>query len=268
MKIIIPISGGKDSQVCLALAVDKYGAANCLAVHQHTGFDHPLTYAHMTYMASRYKVEVINIHNPKYSSVPEVMRGEKIIPTRLARACTRNLKTGPWFQWLAKQKDRDTFLLLLGMRAAESPQRRGNYGHLIDGEAYPLGDIANKAPKRVKAIQVQLPIVSWTTPAVFDFLRSRGDLVNPLYHRGFKRVGCFPCILAGASTLRLAIRDPVGRKHMEQVRSEVIRIQAANPARYYEHDLDKLLDRKEADPFGFSSQEDEEQAGGCSWCNI
>lgn len=45
--IIVPVSGGKDSQLCLALALEQYPKEKLRVVHQSTGYDHPLTYKHL-----------------------------------------------------------------------------------------------------------------------------------------------------------------------------------------------------------------------------
>jgi len=184
--------------------------------------------------------------------------------------CTRQLKTGPFFRWLAKQPDLDTVQIWLGMRAAESQDRNKNYGHLENGEVYDLEDISGECPKSCQKVKAVLPIVEITTPEVFQLLRNRGDKINPLYAKGHKRVGCFPCVLAGKGTMRLTARDPEGRANLARVGDAIKIVQWARPemdvAAFFDHDVDLLLGKKEADPFGFN--EDQDDAGGCSWCNL
>jgi len=271
-RIIVPVSGGKDSQVCLALAVDRYGASRVLGVHQNTGFDHPLTYEHMDYMRERYGAPIIDIKSEKYEDVPDVMMREVIIPSRQARACTKQLKTGPWFRWLREQEDLDQLLIYLGMRAAESNDRRKNYGHLEDDDLYEMADISGECPKSCAHVAAQLPIVTMSTPAVFEFARKRGDKLNPLYKMGYRRVGCFPCVLAGKATMKMTARDPVGRQNLAMLGDAVSLIKWAWPDRdltvFWEHDVDAILSGKDdLDPFGWRDQQ-EDNAGGCSWCNL
>ena len=270
-RIVVPVSGGKDSQVCLALAVDAVGPDRVLGVHQHTGFDHPLTYEHMDYMRARYEVPILDVKNPNYETVPDVMMTEVMLPSRHARLCTRLLKTDPWFRWLREQSDADQMLVLLGMRAAESVDRRKNYGDLVATDLHTMGEISSESPKKTAAVKVQLPIVNWTTPQVFEFLRHRGDKINPLYAKGHKRVGCFPCVLAGKGSMELTVRDPIGRQNIEQLSDAIHVIQWARPeldiSGFFDHDLPTLLAKKTADPFGFM-EEDEQTAGGCSWCQL
>lgn len=266
-RILVPVSGGKDSQMCMAMAVDTVGPARVLGIHQHTGFDHPDTYAHMDYMRERYGVDIINTKSHRYTDVPDVMMGEVMVPGRFARLCTRQLKTGPWFRWLAKQPDLDTIEVWLGMRASESQNRRENYGGLLNGDVYAMGDTSNECPASCRNVATRLPIVEVSTPSVFEFLRRRGDKINPLYKKGHKRVGCFPCVLAGKNSLRLVASDPVGRENLLTVQAAVQVIQWARQDSFFEHDLDDILSGRN-DPFGLLTQDDDEQAGGCSWCNL
>lgn len=270
-RIIVPVSGGKDSQACMAIAVDAAGPENVLGVHQHTGFDHPWTYDHMNYMRKRYNVEIIDVKNPDYESVPDLMLQQVMLPSRHARLCTRLLKTDPWFKWLKTQPNLDEVLIFLGMRAAESPNRRENYGGLANLDVYDLGDISGECPAGLRSVRAQLPIVTRSTPWVFEFLRARKDKVNPLYAKGHKRVGCFPCALSGKSSMRITVRDPVGRANIGAMSDAIQLIEWARPdlviSDFFDHDLEAILNQKNDDPFGFEA-EDDEQVGGCSWCNL
>lgn len=271
-RILVPVSGDKDSQMCFAMAVDLVGPERVLGIHQDTGFDHSLTHEHMRYMRERYGADIISIKSDKYDGVIDVMMSQVIIPGRFARTCTRALKTDPWFKWLSKQPDRGTLTVWLGMRAAESNDRRANYGDLDEDEVYSMGDLGNKCPAACRDVLVQLPIVQRSTPSVYEFFRKRKDKINPLYSRGHKRVGCFPCALGGNGTMRLAARDPEGRENLAQMSGAVQAIFWAKPVdkpeSIFRHDLEKILEG-EHDPFGLLEPiaDDEQTEGGCSWCN-
>ncbi len=265
-RVIVPVSGGKDSQACVAWALEHYEAERILMVHQDTGFDHSLTYAHMRYMEERYKVPLLSIKG-KYKDVPDTIIGEGIIPTRFARACTKQLKMVPWFNWLKSQPDHAELLVLLGMRAQESTRRMQNYRQLSGEDEFTQGDISSDCPASVRAIRVRLPIVNWSTTTTFDYLRKRGDKINPLYARGHSRVGCYPCVLAGKRDFTLAARDPEGREHLDQLESAMMIVRLNKPEidfdGLFEHDIPALLDKKDADPFGFNDPDD-----NCSWCSM
>ena len=49
-KIIVPVSGGKDSTASLCLAIDKVGVKNVVPVFNDTGWEHPLTYEYLDYL--------------------------------------------------------------------------------------------------------------------------------------------------------------------------------------------------------------------------
>lgn len=266
--IIVPVSGGKDSQACVALAVDKFGVDRVEMIHQHTGFDHSVTYQHLQYMQDRYKVPLTATKSTRYKSVPDVMRGEKIIPTRWARACTKQLKLKPQFAWLAAHPHRGELLMWLGMRAAESIHRNKNYGGLDPNERHRLRDLNSDCPKRSDCA-VELPIVDKSTGWVYDYLlRKRKDRINPLYAQGHERVGCHPCVLAGKKDFAIAARDPEGRERIKDLQQAIIFVKKLHPDEnldgLFDHDLEKIL-AGEADPFGIY---DKDEAGGCSWCSI
>ena len=50
IKIVIPISGGKDSQCCLKLALKEYKPSEILGLFCDTKFEHPITYKHIERM--------------------------------------------------------------------------------------------------------------------------------------------------------------------------------------------------------------------------
>jgi 3'-phosphoadenosine 5'-phosphosulfate sulfotransferase (PAPS reductase)/FAD synthetase len=84
------------------------------------------------------------------------------------------LKNGPVLQWL-------------GMRAEESARRalQPRFNHHENGS------------------MIWRPIQAWTEADVWAMHRRHRLLPNPLYARGARRVGCWPCINCGKSELRL-----------------------------------------------------------------
>ena len=46
------------------------------------------------------------------------------------------------------------------------------------------------------ATDVLRPVFEWTAQEVIDYILENGLEPNPLYKMGFKRVGCFPCIMS------------------------------------------------------------------------
>jgi 3'-phosphoadenosine 5'-phosphosulfate sulfotransferase (PAPS reductase)/FAD synthetase and related enzymes len=51
------------------------------------------------------------------------------------------------------------------------------------------------------------PIFNWSAQQVIDCIVSSGQQPNPLYYKGFSRVGCFPCIIWRHSEVRQLLKD-------------------------------------------------------------
>lgn len=274
-KYIVPVSGGKDSQTVLSLSVKEFGTENVIALHNFTGIDHPLTMQHMKWMEDFYGVPIEHTSNAKYADMWDLIDKRNTIPGRNARFCTDELKIKAFNQWLDKRKDLDQLIVLMGMRAQESTPRLEKYGELSPDDEFSLCDLStNKVPARFRLVRVRLPIVHRSTAWVFEYLRDAGERINPLYARGHKRVGCYPCILASISSFRLAARDPVGRETVIKLR-DFKALLGGHPDRKHDpellipHDLDTILEKADYDPFGFNEADDEgDSGGGCQWCAI
>lgn len=55
---------------------------------------------------------------------------------------------------------------------------------------------------KTKANDILRPVFKWTAGQVIDYIKSKGMELNPLYKKGFKRVGCFPCIMSSHIDIR------------------------------------------------------------------
>jgi 3'-phosphoadenosine 5'-phosphosulfate sulfotransferase (PAPS reductase)/FAD synthetase len=271
--VVVPVSGGKDSQLVLARAVDAFGD-RVIAVHNYTGYDHSLTYEHMYYMEGRYGVRIEHTRSKKYADMRDLMDQKNMIPGRVARFCTDELKIQAFNHWLLEWSpaDRARMVVLMGMRAQESAQRQERYSGLTPDDEFSLRDLnPHKVFASVAMVRVRLPIVDVSTPDVLAELRGRGDRVNPLYARGHSRVGCYPCILAGVGEYRRAAQDPEGRARIIELAAFKAMLVEGKGIRdesvLIEHDLDRILYLADDDPLGLQGGADDE-AGGCQWCAI
>lgn len=197
VKILVPISGGKDSQAALKLAVENYPADEVRGLFCDTQWEHPKTYAHVEFMRQHYGVE---IDVACFGSVPEKVRKYGRWPGGGARHCTDELKIRPtkiYCRWLA-QLQGEGFEVWYGMRSDESRDRTSRYAGKVCDDLYPPHEVMpSKYPKYLAQLGVmfRLCVLDWTTKDVIEFVGA--DKLNPLYAEGFPRVGCFPCAAGG-----------------------------------------------------------------------
>lgn len=213
-KVVVPVSGGKDSQACLKLAVEAHGADNVLGLFCDTGFEHPLTYSHIPKIAALYGVRIDTIRGK--GDVPAKVRKYKRFPTAMSRFCTDELKMRPSRDAYAFIGDlwQQPFEVWYGMRSEESPARGKRYAGREGDEVYPPHEVfPKKYPKYLSAkmgIVFRLPVLDWTADDIKDFVGPEN--LNPLY-QWFDRVGCFPCLAAGKDHKAKAFEhDDFGRK--------------------------------------------------------
>lgn len=109
-------------------------------------------------------------------------------PSRKAQFCTEELKTLPIIEKIVLPALRNgPVLQWLGIRADESQNRaKQPRFNRTDSGAY-----------------LWRPIFTWTAQQTFDLHVKHGIARNPLYDRGFTRVGCMPCINCKKDELRL-----------------------------------------------------------------
>lgn len=211
IKCVVPVSGGKDSQACLKLALQQFDQSEIIGLFCDTKFEHPLTYAHIERMREMYGVEIRTVNG---GDVPTLVRKYKRFPSDAARFCTDELKikVGKEFYKKLAQEQGQGFEVWYGMRRAESHQREKRYSGTVCDEVMPPHlFMPSKYPLYLDklGVSIRLPIVDWSTSDVFDFM---GDELNPLYSQGFDRVGCFPCLAGGdAWKVKAFEHDDFGR---------------------------------------------------------
>lgn len=219
IKCVVPISGGKDSQLCAKLAVEEFGAEHVHGLFCDTKFEHPLTYEHIPKIAAMYGIKITTVNA---GSVPEQVAKYEKFPTGKARFCTYNLKIVPsnrWYEATAINQSAG-FEVWVGVRWGESSARAKRYVNRVSDETMPLHEfMPKKYPKRLASlgIMARLPIVDWTTEEVMNEM---AGTLNPLYEMGFSRVGCFPCLAAGDAHKEKAFNfDESGKAHLRIARN-------------------------------------------------
>ena len=217
VKVLVPISGGKDSQACLELAVKLFGVDDIRGLFCDTQFEHPITYQHIEWMRQHYGIQIDRVSG---GSVLEKSVKYGRFPGGGARHCTDELKireTRIYLKALAEVQG-EGFEVWYGMRAGESAARAKRYEGMAEDLYEPHEVMPGKYPKYLgkMGIRFRLPILGWSELQVLDFLHGRE---NPLYRDGFWRVGCFPCLAAGDKTKELAFAyDDFGREQYRVIK--------------------------------------------------
>jgi 3'-phosphoadenosine 5'-phosphosulfate sulfotransferase (PAPS reductase)/FAD synthetase len=234
---LVSVSGGKDSTCVYLLAVES--GRPFRAVMADVGNEHPDTYEYVARLHERTggpKVEIVRasfdaeiaakrrfIANDQrvgrnYSKPGSMMYGRrrrwsnkakrralKVLrptgnpyldlcmwkgrfPSSQSQFCTEELKDLPiGLHIVGPMLKNGPVLQWLGMRAEESERRRRQprFNHHENGS------------------MIWRPIQAWTLADVWAMHRRHGLAPNPLYARGAKRVGCWPCVNCGKDELRL-----------------------------------------------------------------
>lgn len=213
--LIIAYSGGKDSDVLLALT--RMSGIKYELINSHTTVDAPETVYHIreVFAVERARGGMATILYPTYKGEPTNMW--KLIvqrsapPTRIDRFCCVHLK----------EQTIPNRIIALGVRREESVQRssrndfeiRGQTKFKSSGFTYEhSAEVYEEAQTRDEAWDCKLitaakknddlmvnPIIEWKTTDIWDFIHENGIKYNPLYDRGYTRVGCIGCPMASKS---------------------------------------------------------------------
>lgn len=199
--LIVTDSGGKDSAVCREL-IRRSGVPFEL-MHNLTTADAPET---IYYIRERFREAEASgipcvINMPYYKgrriSMWNLIPMKKIPPTRLARYCCEVLK----------ESGGANRFITTGVRWAESRKRkqsRGIYENFFNVKTKKIILSNDNDDRRLLYESCKMrgkhfcnPIVDWEDRDVWEYIRAEKIPVNPLYQRGFLRVGCIGCPMAG-----------------------------------------------------------------------
>ncbi len=118
-------------------------------------------------------------------------------PSSKTRFCTDELKLVPMFETVQRAilEAGDTLISWQGVRHEESIARRDlPMLQRINPVPYSLPAATRRAGEAWTAYAYR-PLVEWREEEVFAFHRKHSVPWNPLYDKGMKRVGCFPCVM-------------------------------------------------------------------------
>lgn len=243
--LILTYSGGKDSDVMLQLAIECLKPSDFEVLNSHTTVDAPET---VYYIRDKFKeLENLGIKTTVQKSyypdgTPKTMWNlivnKGVPPTRLMRYCCQHLK----------ETSTPNRFVAVGVRESESTGRRNRdvfatrglrkkdayyyyYSHIKevfddDRQRRIGGGIDNpneEGPYDCRFISkakknddlICNPIYKWTDTDVWDFIRDRGLKYNPLYDKGFQRVGCIGCPLAGNQVQELEMYPKIKQIYID-----------------------------------------------------
>jgi phosphoadenosine phosphosulfate reductase len=168
---IVAFSGGKDSAATAHL-VSRVARPSLF--FSNTTMEYPDTYEYISSFAESFGLKLVR-EEPDVDFLTMCERLDP--PSRLLRWCCSVFK-GTLLSRFLNRLDHEA-INFDGIRRRES-NRRSKY------------DRVTRNPKVVKQITFR-PIIDWTSLEVWLYNFWRDLPLNPLYFKGFGRVGCYPC---------------------------------------------------------------------------
>ena len=225
--LILTYSGGKDSDVMLHLAENCLRPDDFEVLNSHTSVDAPETVYHIREVFKRLNAKGIKttINYPKdkngnHETMWTLIPKKKMPPTRMLRYCCSTLK----------ETSTPNRLAALGVRASESNKRQGRDIFGIRGGTYkqamffsldhteevhqeamelqdPVWDCTLIKTMRDHGSCIVNPIYEWLDRDIWDYIKRENIKTNPLYERGYTRVGCIGCPMAGYQQVKKEFTD-------------------------------------------------------------
>lgn len=186
----VAYSGGKDSEVVLDLV--KKSGCKFDAHYNVTSVDAPET----VYFIRNEHPEVI-WDFPKYTdgkvkTMWNLIPRQRTVPTMVMRFCCKELKE-------SCGKGRIT---VTGVRWAEGTKRKATRGLVNIGDKKTENITLNMDNDDARRMVEQCyrtkktlvnPIIDWSDDEVWEYIKTNNLKYNPLYDKGYKRVGCIGC---------------------------------------------------------------------------
>lgn len=208
-RIVASISGGKDS-AAMSLYLTELGIEHD-RVFMDTGWEHPATYEYLRGELPRVIGPIVEISAER--KMVDLIRKRGMFPSKSRRFCTQELKIFPMQRYLRALVDEGHDCInAVGIRRAESAAR----------SKMPEWEFSDGFD-----CEVWRPISEWTEDEVIEAHTRHGLKPNPLYMQGASRVGCWPCIYARKSEIKLiADRSPWRIDELRVLETEVGEAQA------------------------------------------
>lgn len=198
--LVANISGGKDSTAMALLFIENN--LEFTPVFCDTGWEHEATYEYLNYLEKFVlKRTIKRLRNKKYfqtevGGYEEMVLKDIFFPSNMIRKCTMDLKVYPQLDYMDEVRVQTGAkpISAVGIRKEESQARSV------------LGEFEEKDESTIWR-----PLIDWDFQKVVDIHKKHNVPPNPLYTKGFSRVGCFPCIFARKNEIKQAYHENPAR---------------------------------------------------------
>lgn len=186
----VAYSGGKDSDVVLDLV--KRSGVKFDAHYNVSSVDAPDTIYYIRNKHPEVKFGFPRDSNGNIVTMWNLIARKRMPPLRMVRYCCYYLKE-------ANGRGR---VVVTGVRWAESTNRKNNRGLVNIGARKDRTIILNNDNDESKRMVEQCyrtqttlvnPIIDWEDADVWEYIHTNNLPYNPLYDKGYKRVGCVGC---------------------------------------------------------------------------
>ena len=213
--LVVSMSGGKDSTATALRVIESGFSARY--VFADTGWEAQETYDYLDMLRARLgiAIDVVGVDGGMVAKI----RARAGFPARKQRWCTRELKVEvlrAYHDDLVEREQCET-VSVVGIRAEESADRAKMpvFGYSEDWGGY-----------------VWRPLRDASVEQVLELHHRHGIPVNPLYRKGFSRVGCNPCIYASKEEIALTAEHFPAR--IDQIRALELECEGIRVARNIE----------------------------------
>lgn len=188
-RVIASVSGGRDSAAA-SLLLKKNGIAHD-RVFMDTQWELGLLYDYLRGPLTEALGPIEEIRGAL--SFVDLVLKKGLFPSRVMRFCTEELKVFPILEHIQRIAETETreIVNVVGIRRAESKKR---------------SQMAEWEFSKDFDCWIWRPLVAWHASDIAAIHEAAELDINPLYHLGATRVGCFPCIHARKSELALVAK--------------------------------------------------------------